>query len=271
MKSVSSIAKLTAAMKFISTIGLRRHQNKLASATIYHQHLLDILEITAQSIEEKPLLINQTGDKPITKPAIVAIFSDKGLCGAYNHLIASRTSYLMHHTTDAQLFILGHKGLSALQEYEPHFKEHHTIKAMNTYTNTKALAQHLIAAFYAGDIHSCIVVHTHFKSILSTKAEEKTLFPISLPAPTSRKLLYGTEPQGVKILKAIAEQYVFAQLHYLVQQSIVSENAVRMFSMDSATQNAENMLKTLHKEYHKTRQQNITQEIIEIMGGAEAL
>lgn len=269
MKSISSIAKVTAAMKLISTVTLRRHQQKLTAASQYHQALLDTLQILAHNIEEKPLLLQ--GRKTEDKSAIVAIFSDKGLCGAYNHLVASRAGYLMHHLKDPQLFILGHKGSSLLQTHAARVKAYHYIKEYAAYSSVQTLAQRLVADFYAGTINSCTVVYTQFKSILSTVPAEITLFPISIDHSSNPFLLYGTDPHGVKALQSAAEQYVTAQLYYLIQQSIVSENAVRMFAMDNATKNADDMLHSLHKAYHKTRQQNITQEIMEIIGGSEAL
>lgn len=269
MKSISSISKVTSAMKLISTVTLRRSQQRLEAASRYQKPLWETLQILSQNVEEKPLLLQ--GAKTQNKPAVVAIFSDKGLCGAYNHLVASRTNYLMQHITDPTLYILGYKGLSLLRAHVSHIKEHHNIKISDTYEPIKALAEQLIRDFYAGTINNCTVVYTEFKSILSTKPAEITLFPIVIDNPTNPQLLYGTDPKEINVLQATAEQYVAAQLYYLVQQSIVSENAVRMLAMDSATQNADSILSSLHKEYHKTRQQTITQEIIEIMGGTEAL
>ena len=269
MKSISSIGKVTAAMKLISTVTLRRHQQKFEAASQYHQALWNTLQVLAHNIEEKPLLLE--GRKDQKKSAIIAIFSDKGLCGAYNHLVASRTNYLIHQMTDAQLYVLGHKGLGLLSAHTGRMKTHQNLKESHTYASIQALAQQLVGDFYAGTINSCIVVYTQFKSILSTLPAEKTIFPMAIDKASNPLPLYGTDPEGQKVLQAAAEQYVAAQLYYLVQQSIVSENAVRMFSMDNATKNADDMLQSLHKVYHKTRQQNITQEIMEIIGGSEAL
>ncbi len=269
MKSISSIGKVTAAMKLISTVTLRRHQQKFEAASQYHHALLNTVQVLAHNIEEKPLLLGD--QKKQDKPAIIAIFSDKGLCGSYNHLVASRTNYLIHHREDAQLFVLGHKGLGLLSTHTGRIKAHYNIKEAGAYGPIQALAQQLVCDFYAGTINSCIVVYTQFKSILSTVPAEKTIFPMDIDPASNPLLLYGTDPEGREALQAAAEQYVAAQLYYLVQQSIVSENAVRMFAMDNATKNADDMLQSLNKVYHKTRQQNITQEIMEIIGGSEAL
>ena len=267
MKSIESISKVTAAMKLISTVTLRRAQHKLEVAAQYQKSMQDTLQTLVYNVDEKPALLDSIQDQD--KPAIVAIFSDKGLCGAYNYLVASRAHYLMQHATDPELYIIGHKGISLLRAHDKHLKESHAIKAFHTYEPIKTLAAKLVQDFYAGTINRCVVVYTQFKSILATVPTEMTLFPITIdPNPI---LLYGTDPEDARVLQATAEQYVAAQLYYLVQQSMVSENAVRMFAMDNATKNADDILQTLSKVYHKTRQQNITQEIIEIMGGTEAL
>ena len=269
MKSISSIAKVTSAMKMISTVTMRRAQQKFEAAAQYQKPLGETLQVLCQHVEEKPLLLQEA--RSDEKTAIVGIFSDKGLCGAYNQLVASRVEHLMHHKTNPYLYLLGNKGISLLHKYAGHIQEQHLLKTIQSYAAIKSLGEKLVQDFYAGTINSCIVVYTEFKSILSTRPTEEVLFPITISPSFDAPMLYGTDPQGLETLRATAEQYVVAKLYYLVQQSIVSENAVRMFSMDSATKNANDILNTLHKAYHKTRQQNITQEIMEIIGGSEAL
>jgi F-type H+-transporting ATPase subunit gamma len=272
IKTVKSTKKITAAMKMVAASKLRRVQNQLVqvrqSARITEKMLNHLM---AQPWED-PIIYSQPGRG--TMHVVVLIGSDRGLCGAYNTNILKEgrqcLNQLKANSEPYHVVAFGKKIHEGLKDFlTPHLT--HPLEPFDH--DPKILARQIIDAFDQGHIRTVRVISPRFRNVLMQQVKTTFLLPFEAESFYEQDCppYILTEPTNTKFLQKLFERNLEATLHRLIFESFVCEQAARMTAMDTATQNASDMIDKLHLVYNRTRQAKITSELIEIISGAQAV
>lgn len=278
--SVESSQKITGAMKMISSAKLRKAEQALRGMAPYREQLqLTINNLLEADREYESPLAQQ---RPVHRVALILLASDEGLCGAYNSnlykALLSRLSEL-HAAFPRQLAIdvypAGKKVISAVE---------HTVgitvcrrdyfQAKSTPDELKRLVGELTASFLAGEYDRVECIYTHYKSVATQTVRTRQLLPVSIEdmqsgrKRPSRVTPYIYEPDCATIFETVMPLFVNASLIEACLQSRTSEQGARILAMQTASDNAGKLLDELRIEYNKLRQQGITNELLDIMGGS---
>ncbi|AEI47385.1 ATP synthase F1 subunit gamma [Runella slithyformis] len=281
--SVNSTQQITKAMKMVSAAKLRRAQDAILQMRPYAKKLSEMLATVSAGTEtaaESPY--KQV--RPVEKVLIVIVTSDRGLCGAFNTNVVKAGMALIQEKYAAQaakgnveIFALGKKGGEACQRRG--FKVNASF--MDVYSRlsfgvVKEAAESIMADFEAGKYDAVEVIFNEFKNVATQIIRTDQLLPIpdakdELKKATTSNVNYIFEPSEEQIVTDLIPKTLKIQLYRAVLESNASEHGARMTAMDKATDNAQELIKALRLEYNRSRQAAITKEILEIVGGAEAL
>ncbi len=285
IRSVKSTQQITKAMKMMSAARLRRAQERILNARPYARHMLAVLNSLATRVSQgldpeetrqiHPLLAER-GDHKIE---VVVITADKGLCGGFNNNIVKAAEKFMtsHEDRELNLELVGRKGRDFFKRHAAAaWKVHHeyiNIFAHLGYENAREIAQSIIAEYSQSDLDAVYLVYNEFKSILQQNIIVERLLPITKlehPDEIDRTdYIYEQTPQV--LFSDLLPKHVEVQVYRALLESAAAEHAARMTAMDSATNNAAEMIDTLTLNMNRVRQAAITKEIIEIVSGAAAL
>lgn len=292
IKSVKNIQQITKAMKMVAAARLRRAQEKAASSRPFAGKIKELL-MTAVSdkkmmdklnMDEHPLL----SERPVKKVAYIIVSSDKGLAGAYN---ANLLKHAVVELMDKDSYVLITVGRKAKEFFRRRgfaiYQSFFGFSDKPTYNDADEVAHVAEGLFVSGAVDEVILVYTQFKSALSFTPVTKRLLPVKPPVVQSEVHAHVDdtvesngnnntsdvifEPKAEETLKYLVPYYVRTLTYDSIMQAAASELGARMTAMSSATENANDLLHKLEVSYNKARQAGITNEINEIVGGAEAL
>lgn len=294
IQSVQNTQKITKAMKMVAAAKVKKSENAVKSARPFSDELITLFsrllavvegetfEATkyAKAIENYPELLKRRELKTV---GLLVVTSSKGLAGAYNanviRKVLSQISEYNQQGIKSKLFIIGQKGISALKRKS----EDYGFDIVNTYVdlanNISASGANIVAediadSFVKKEIDSIQIFTTKFKNMMSYSAEKWELLPLSVPEKAEKSQLEPLmifEPDKMGILKQIVPMYITNTIYQALLEAQASELASRMTAMSAAAKNAEEMIRLLTVDYNKARQWAITQEIIEVAAGANAL
>ena len=287
IRSVSATKKITKAMEMISASRIVKAQRAVTASSPYANELTRAVTAVATRSNAKHPLTTENPDA--SRAAVLLVTADRGLAGGYSSNAIKAATRLTERLTaegkEVVTYIVGRKGVGYYQ-----FRDHPVAELWTgfsdkpTYTDAKAVASTLIKAFVAGSADGGVdelhIVSTEFVSMLTQNAVEARLLPLSLDevkhsGEQSAKAevfpLYDFEPSAEGVLDALLPRYVESRIYNALLQSAASEHAARRRAMKSATDNAEDLIKSLTRLANSARQAEITQEISEIVGGANAL
>ncbi|MBL7923099.1 MAG: ATP synthase F1 subunit gamma [Bacteroidia bacterium] len=278
--SVNSTQQITKAMKMVSAAKLRRAQNAIQQLRPYANKLRDILENLSSTLEE-----SDGGPyakvRPVSNVLIVAVSSNRGLAGAFNSNIIRTVNRLLLDEYKEQLkaggvkvLCIGKKGSDFFSKNKNIYLGHHNqVFADLTFENVSAIAEGFMKDFADQKYDKVIVVYNQFKNAAVQYVINEQLLPIQPPAKKESKMKndYIFEPSKEEIVLELIPKSIKTQLYKAVLDSHASEHGARMTAMNKATDNAGELLKELRLSYNKARQAAITNEILEIVAGAEAL
>jgi len=283
ISSVKSTMQITSAMKMVAASKLRRAQNAILTMRPYAQKLLEIMQNLSGSLEGSGEGIWGT-DRGDHKVLVIPITSNRGLCGAFNANVVKETVTLIDSKYNEQnkngnldLFCIGSKGADLLKSNGLIAKTiNHEIFDDLSFDNVVAIAQGLMDDFEAGKYDKIILVYNQFKNAASQILVAEQFLPVSpseekTEEKTEHQADFIFEPNKEEILEALVPKTIKIQLYKALLDSFASEHGARMTAMHAATDNANELLKDLNLTYNKARQAAITNEILEIVGGAEAL
>jgi F-type H+-transporting ATPase subunit gamma len=280
--SVQSTKQITSAMKMVSASKLRKAQNAILSMRPYAAKLREIMQNLSHDLEgsDEGVWADDRGDH---KVLIIPITSNRGLCGGFNANIAKATRVLIEKKYSAQMksgnvdiMCLGKKGADSLSWF-------YKIKEVNTeifneltFENAVAIAERLMNEFLEKKYDKIILIYNQFKNAAVQILQEQQFLPIVESEETATNIKdvqanYIFEPNKKDILEALVPKTIKIQLYKALLDSFAAEHGARMTAMQKATDNADDMLRELKLSYNKARQAAITNEILEIVGGAEAL
>ena len=284
IRSVEATAKITRAMELIAASRIVKAQQRAQAATPYARELTRAVSAVATySNVDHPL--TSEPDNP-TRAAVLVITSDRGLAGAYSSSVLRDAERLVQRLRDEgksiDLYVSGRKGVGYYA-----FRGRTVVDSWvgfsdtPAYANAREIGDALIEAFVADDGEHAVdevhVVFTRFKSMLSQEPGDIRLLPLEVvegeerPAKDDVLPLYEFEPGASEVLDALLPKYVTSRIFYCLLQASASELAARQRAMKSATDNAEELVKSYTRTANQARQAGITQEISEIVGGVNAL
>lgn len=273
--SVRNTRQVTSAMKMVSAAKLKKSQGVLNSFLPFTEKQHQILVNLAQGNDNiAPIDYFQSRD--IKKTLLVVISSNRGLCGVFNANVIAKTKerilFYEQQGIEVKLFTIGKKAHQVLQrEYEV-IKYESNIFDDLTYNNVVSLANETMSYFSTGEFDKVEVIYNHSKSAGTQVVLSENYLPVSPPEQEQvREIDYIYEPDKGEILEVLVPQILRTQFYKSLLDSETSEHAARMIAMNKATDNAGDLLRDLKLEYNKARQAAITNEILEIVSGAEAL
>ena len=271
--SVSSTMQITSAMKMVSAAKLKKAQDAITAMRPYSDKLTELIQNLSGSIDgDTPNPYTQV--RPVKKVLLVAITSNRGLCGGFNSsIIKGIQQYITEHSNeDVQLLTLGKKGNDILSKNNILFGNNNTIFDDLTYANAAGIAQEFMDAFADQQFDSIKVVYNCFKNAATQIVTTETLLPVvATEQSSSSGGDYIFEPTQEAIVNELLPKSIKMQLFKALRDSFASEHGARMTAMHKATDNATEMRDQLKLTYNKARQAAITNEILEIVAGAEAL
>lgn len=281
--SVHSTQQITKAMKMVAAAKLRKAQDNILRIRPYSEKLNGILTNLTASLEEdipNPYSVERTPEKIL----LVAVTSDRGLAGAFNSNIVKAISYKLNNTYARQsaagnvkVLTIGKKGndffrrrnVSILPEYT-------NIFAQLNFEHVREAAEFVMQSFINGDFDRVEIVYNEFKNVATQIVRSHQFLPLVQEKSENQTVAlqnsdYIFEPSKEEIVKELIPKTLKVQFYKALLESFASEHGARMTAMDKATDNAKELLKELRLTYNRTRQAAITKEILEIVGGAEAL
>ena len=278
--SVTSTRKITKAMQMVAAAKLRRAQESAESARPYADQMGAVMSNLASGVrdsESAPKMLSGTG-KSDTHLLIIAT-AERGLCGGFNssivRLARNHIIELQSAGKSIKIITVGKKGREQIKrEFSDLMIDHVDLSEVKRlgYGNAKAISEAVLARFNSEEFHICTIFYNEFKSVISQIPTALQLIPAVFDSSEDNEnLFYEYEPDETEILAELLPRAMATQIFTALLENGASEQGARMSAMDNATRNAGDMIDKLTIEYNRSRQAVITNELIEIISGAEAL
>ena len=274
IKSVTSIQKVTKAMKMVAAAKLRKSQENMEKARPYSNRLKNLIVDLINDVNRNlmPLLEKRIDNNKI---GFVIVTADRGLAGSFNTNIIKKAEKEIAKVgkENAKLFCIGKKGYEHFSKRNYEIHNHYKDFWMNlNYDQAINIGGDIVTAYMNKNIDSVFVIYNYFKNVGSQKLIHEQLLPLDFEKnEITRNVEIIYEPSKVEIVKSLVPKYFNTQIWQYLLESFASEQAARMLAMENATENAKDMINDLNLEFNKARQTAITTEMLEIVGGAEAL
>jgi F-type H+-transporting ATPase subunit gamma len=293
IKSTQNIKKITRAMELIATSKIAKARARVQASRPYAEQITTVLsELAANSALDHPLLVEREDPK---RAAVLVVTSDRGQCGGYNANVLREAeqlqSLLREQGKEPVLYVIGRKGVNYYRFRRRQVEAAWTgFSEEPSYADAAEAARTLVAAFMAeqddaSSVDELHLVYTQFKNMVTQQPQARRMAPMEIeyteedePGPTKAdaesnepRALYTFEPDADNLFDALLPKYVGARLFAALLDSAASESANRQRAMKAATDNANELIRNLTLESNQARQAQITQEISEIVGGADAL
>jgi F-type H+-transporting ATPase subunit gamma len=275
IRSVQSTQKITRAMKLVAAAKLRRAQERIIAARPYAIKMGDLMShlVARADTEGHPLLARRTGGRK----RLVVITADRGLCGAFNANILRASLHFLREAGEADLTLIV-VGKKARDFYR---RRQWTVKSEMlgffdrlAYAHAQELAGQLMESYLGEEVDEVHLMYNEFRSVAVQQIRRMQLLPIepeAHPAEGGAAGDYIYEPSPDAILASLLPRHVTTQVFRALMESAAGEQGARMTAMEAATKNASEMINLLTIQYNKARQERITKELLDIVGGAEAL
>ena len=271
--SVSSTMQITSAMKMVSAAKLKKAQDAITAMRPYAEKLTELLQNLSATLEGE-VGGAFTAQREVKKVLIVAITSNRGLCGAFNTNVIKQAKLVADSYAGKQvdIFAIGKKGNDVLRKTNNVIEVQNTIFDQLTFENASDIAQQLMDKFVAGDYDKIEIVYNEFKNAATQIVRTQQFLPLA-PIVGIEVVAsdYIFEPSKEEIVLTLIPKSLKTQLYKSIRDSFAAEHGARMTAMHKATDNATELRDQLKLTYNKARQAAITNEILEIVGGAEAL
>lgn len=270
ISSVKSTLKITSAMKLVASSKLRKAQKTIETMRPYESALNDILGSLGGNAEfvAAPLRENAT-------VAVVAVSSNSSLCGGFNTAVIKKTLSFIRDCGSVKVYAVGRRMAETLhREGYPSPDDYSEVIAHPSYDKSYVLAQQLVDRYAAGELSKIVLIYSHFVNAAKQVPVVETLLPFSpsdegLGADDADGVLdFIVEPGRDEVVSTLLPQVLMLKFHAAILDSAAAEHAARTLAMQTATDNARDLMGSLTLEYNKGRQQKITAEILDLLGGA---
>lgn len=272
--SIASTQQITKAMKLVSTVKLQRAKSKAEATKPYFDCMYDTVAtmLSKSGNVDHPYLKSSAS----SKKAVITITSNRGLAGGYNNNIVKLiTGDEAFDKENTEIYALGKKGRDSLS-LRGYTVASDMSEVMNgpIYADAKELSEVLLEKFEKGEIGEIYLAYTVFKNTVTHIPTMLKLLPVEIEAEEAAEgdnIPMNYEPNEEEALGLIIPKYITSLIYGAMMEAVASENGARMQAMDSATSNAEEMIQKLELDYNRARQGSITQELTEIIAGAQAI
>ncbi len=277
--SIQGTQQITKAMKLVSTVKLQRARASAERSKDYFTSMYQTVNSILERVGHVEHRYLASGSSP--KKAVVVITSNRGLAGGYNSNVTRLvTRHPEWKKEDLELYCLGNKGRETFARQGYQVKECDSdIVESPVYADAAALSARLLSSFAAGEVGEICLAYTGFKNTVSHIPTLLRLLPVGVSQEESQQenqaqesgAVMNFEPEDTEALDMLIPKYITSLIYGALRESVASENGARMQAMDNATSNAEEIISDLTLKYNRARQGSITQELTEIIAGAEAL
>ncbi len=286
--SVKATQKITKAMQMVAAAKLRRAQEAAEAGRPYAHRMDKVMASLGSRVgldDGAPALLAGTGREDVH--LLLVATAERGLCGGFNSNIArlalNDARKLLGQGKDVKILNVGRKGYDVMKrEHEQRMVEGSPVDFKHIksigFAEAEQVGRQILTMFEDGEFDVCTLYFSEFRSVVEQKPRAQRLIPAKLleageekPVPTGAESAYEYEPDEAEILADLLPRNVMTQIFRALQENAASEQGARMSAMDNATRNAGEMIDRLTLEYNRSRQAQITRELIEIISGAEAL
>ena len=274
ISSVSSTMQITNAMKMVSAAKLKKAQDSITATLPYSNKLSDLVKnisASIDSVDSNPLFVK----REVKSALIIVITSNKGLCGGFNSNIIKEVYNIssQYGTKKPDLLTIGKKGNDILKKKFNVISSHNDLYDDFSFSTVRSIANDIMGLYTEEKYDEVILVYNHFKNAATQIITKEQFLPIAENSDEDLSIQsdYIFEPNREKILNELIPKTLSIQLFKSISDSIAGEHGARMTAMHKATDNASELRDQLKLTYNKARQTAITNEILEIVGGAEAL
>lgn len=282
IRSVNSTKQITKAMELVSTAKLKRAKDKVDITKPYFNQVVETVQEIVQN--EKSLKHEYLSYREVKKTLYIVIAADRGLCGGYNVNVAKRALEDVTDKTKAAFITIGKKTRDFFNKMDCHIaKDYLYISEKPSYSDAQDIARWALHMYETEQADAIKLVYTRLVSTISQVPELLNLLPVDMPVPEKVQVAEGEEeevvdikfttyePSAEVVLSYMIPKYIESTIFGALMESAASEQAARRVAMESASDNADEMIEDLTLTYNQARQSAITQEISEIVSGAEAL
>jgi len=269
--SVRNTQQITKAMKMVAAAKLRRAQEAVMQARAYAEKLGEVVAGLASeaSLREHPLVRERL---PQRKVMLIVLTSDRGLCGGFNtNLIRQTERFLRMPERETVLGLVGRKAYDFYKRRSTPIIEHVNIATATPIELARDVVARAVARYVAEEVDAIYVLFNQFRSAISQVPTVQRVLPIEAPGASDNPREYLFEPDRDAVIEDLLPRYVEGKVFQAVLESLASEHGARMTAMENASKNASEMIERLTLEMNRARQATITKELMEIVGGAEAL
>ncbi|SFW43446.1 ATP synthase F1 subcomplex gamma subunit [Sinomicrobium oceani] len=272
--SVSSTMQITSAMKMVSAAKLKKAQDAITAMRPYAEKLTELLQGLSASLEGDSGSA-YAAQREVKKVLAVVITSNRGLCGAFNTNVIKEARQVAATTftgKQVDFMTIGKKGDDVLRKSGAVIENHNEIFDDLTFDHVSDIAERLMSLYVDGAYDKIVLLYNHFKNAATQEVRTEQFLPI-VPVAEEKEPAsdYIFEPSREEIVETLIPKSLKTQLYKAIRDSFASEHGARMTAMHKATDNAKELRDQLKLTYNKARQAAITNEILEIVGGAEAL
>jgi F-type H+-transporting ATPase subunit gamma len=273
IRTVKNTQQITRAMKFVAAARLRRAQERVMASRPYAREILKVLRSARGRMEEVTHPLLQV--RPEKRLLVVILSGDKGLCGPFNtNVLRKATEFLREHREQPMdLIAVGKKGRDALRKRKIDISaEFLNVSLRVEFRHAKEIAARAVAAYSAGEVDAVYLIYNEFKNVMTQKLVVAKLLPIEpavfAPGTGANPVDYIYEQPAAEIFDRMVPRYVEGEVFRVLLESSAAEHSARMTAMDSATNNAADLIESITLHMNKVRQAAITKEIIEVVSGA---
>jgi len=272
--SVGSTMQITSAMKMVSAAKLKRAQNAIEQMRPYASKLQDIMSNVSATLDSHEGVFSQ--ERELKNILVVPVTANRGLCGGFNSNVVKRVNIIIKNNASSKVsvFAVGKKAVAAYTKVGNISAQNITVWDDLSFANASDIAEQLMAEYLDGKWDKIILVYNRFKNAATQEITEEQFLPVSSTEEEGKSTKvqdYIFEPEKDKIIEILIPKSLKTQMFKVLLDSNASEQGARMTAMHKATDNASELRDDLKLIYNKARQAAITNEILEIVGGAEAL
>lgn len=289
IKSVKNTEKITRAMQMVAAAKVRRARERVEAAQPYARSLTEVFKQVAAQVPPSEYRSPLLEARLVKKVALVVITSDRGLCGGYNanvlRMAVNRLRYWQDEQDEVKLVVVGTKGAQFFRHSNFEVVERfQNLSQIPTFAEAAEIVRTVQGLYERGDVDLVELIYTNFRSMVSLVPTDTVLLPAQVPgrdqdphaldpvaSATGPKAQYVFEPSPEAVMDAIIPKYLETVVYQALLESAASELAAKMTAMSAASKNAKELAAELSLVYNKARQASITQEILEVVGGAAAL
>lgn len=276
IKSIKNIEQITKAMQMVAAAKVRKVQEKVTNFRPYAEKIEEVFQNLVSKASGDELNDPLLQSREIKTIGLVVITSDKGLCGSYNsgmiRFANAEIKRLQAEGYKVKLWLVGNKSFGSFKVGFDVVDKYSQLPQIPTYVEARMIKDSVVKNFLDGEVDKVVFAYTKFISMMSFKPTLMELIPVSSEGKKSESMAqYMFEPSAEVMIGQVLPQYIDNQIFRALLESSASELASRMTAMSSASKNAKEMIGSLNLVYNKARQAAITKEILEVVGGAEAI